>query len=287
MQSNIPNFSKIFKVSFFDFNKVQFQAVGILAAIVINVGSSVLVSRLGETSTAGQIANAVGGLLTAIVVLLTAAGVSLMIKADLLQESPVSSKEARAFIKRKFWPIIISPFLLLLTVLLLLGVQALLSFVGFIPFVGPIILAVCTIPAVILNVILAIALIVGSKLMPSIIAVEESNTIDTMKLTYQTCRVEPLRVAFYAGVLTLVGIGIFILPALAFLFGLLLTGAFHWSVLLKCYNSMLGYWSLDLMAFWFITGLSVLVMASLVIALPLTYFQGVYTYIYLSFKNKF
>ncbi|MFC1596097.1 hypothetical protein ACFL4D_02285 [Candidatus Margulisiibacteriota bacterium] len=287
MQSNIPHFSKIFKVSFFDFHKVQFQAIGLLIAIVTNFVFNLIAGKTGATTLTGQIINTVGSVLTVIVVLLTASGVSRMIKADLLNESPVSNKEAIEYLKQNAWAIIITPFLLVLSAALIVGLEALLSLTGFIPVLGPILLALFTIPAVIVNVVLAIILIVGSKLIPSIVAIEETNIIDTLKLTYQTCKDEPLKVAFYAGMLSLVGIGIFILPFLVFLTGLLITGAFHWSVLTGCFNNIMYSWGVVPLIFVFITGLSVLIMGSLVVSLALTYFQGVYTYIYLSFKNKF
>jgi len=286
MQSSIPNFSRIFKVSFFDFHKVQFQAIGLLIAIIINVVFYLLTQQLGPVTTWGQISNAVSSLLVAVILLLTAAGISRMIKADLLNESPVSNREAIEFLKKNAWTIIITPFLLLLSVAIIIGLEAIVSLVGFVPVIGPLLLAMLTIPGVIINVVLAIILLVGSKLIPSIVAIEETNITDTVKLTYQTCKNEPLRVAFYAGMLTLIGIGIFILPFLVFFTGLVLTGALHWSVLTSWFQGF-TYTGVIPSLFILITGLSILAMTSLVIALPLTYFQGVYTYIYLSFKNKF
>jgi len=286
MQSSIPNFSRIFKVSFFDFHKVQFQAIGLLIAIIINVVFYLLTQQLGPVTTWGQISNAVSSLLVAVILLLTAAGISRMLKADLLNESPVSNREAIEFLKKNAWTIIITPFLLLLSVAIIIGLEAIVSLVGFVPVIGPLLLAMLTIPGVIINVVLAIILLVGSKLIPSIVAIEETNITDTVKLTYQTCKNEPLRVAFYAGMLTLIGIGIFILPFLVFFTGLVLTGALHWSVLTSWFQGF-TYTGVIPSLFILITGLSILAMTSLVIALPLTYFQGVYTYIYLSFKNKF
>jgi len=286
MQSSIPNFSRIFKVTFFDFHKVQFQAIGLLIAIIINVVFYLLTQQLGPVTTWGQISNAVSSLLVAVILLLTAAGISRMIKADLLNESPVSNREAIEFLKKNAWTIIITPFLLLLSVAIIIGLEAIVSLVGFVPVIGPLLLAMLTIPGVIINVVLAIILLVGSKLIPSIVAIEETNITDTVKLTYQTCKNEPLRVAFYAGMLTLIGIGIFILPFLVFFTGLVLTGALHWSVLTSWFQGF-TYTGVIPSLFILITGLSILAMTSLVIALPLTYFQGVYTYIYLSFKNKF
>ncbi|MFC1478474.1 hypothetical protein ACFL57_03350 [Candidatus Margulisiibacteriota bacterium] len=287
MQSSIPNFSKIFQVSFFDFIKVQFQAIGLLISFIIYIIFYLITQNAGVETIAGQITNAIGSILVALVLLLTASGVSRMIKADLLNESPISSREAIDFVKQNLLSIIIAPILLTLFAALVLGIEALLSLIGFIPVLGPLVLAIFTIPAVIVNVVLAIILIVGSKLIPSIIAVEETGIIDTIKLAYRTCKDEPLKVAFCAGMLTIVGIGIFILPVLVYISGLLLTTAFHWSILSNCLNTIFYNWGIMMFIFFFITGTSVLVMTSLVIALPLTYFQGMYTYIYLSFKNKF
>ncbi|MFH1429542.1 MAG: hypothetical protein ABIH39_07350 [Candidatus Margulisiibacteriota bacterium] len=287
MQSSIPNFSKIFQVSFFDFIKVQFQAIGSLIAFVLLLMFIMLLQYFGWGTPMGYITLLIGITLISIVILLTATGVSRMIKADLLNESPISSREAMEFLKQNALSIIATPFLLILFIALVLGVEALLSLIGFIPVLGPLVLAIFTIPAVIVNVVLAIIFIVGSKLISPIIAIEETGIIDTLNLAYRTCKDEPLKVAFYTGMLTIVGVGVFILPVLVYILGLFLTSAFHWSMQLNCFYSIYYSWGIMQFLFFFITGASVLVMTSLVIALPLTYIQGMYTYIYLSFKNKF
>ena len=265
---------------------MQFQAIGLLIALVIYLSCHIIAFKFcGDL--AGQILNIIGNIVMVIILLLTAGGVSKMIKADLLGEGPVSNAEALSFMRKNALAILLSPFLLLLFVAAVLGVEALCAYVGYIPFVGPIILALFTIPVVIINVVLAILFIVGIKLVPSIVAVEESRTFETMKLAFQVCRVEPLKVAFYAGILSIVGIGIFVLPFLVFALGLLLTTAFHWTVLTHFNNTFFESWRLTDYLFFGITGFSVLAMGSLVVSLAITYFQGVFTYIYLSFKNKF
>jgi len=287
MRESIPSFSKIFKVSFFDFQKVQFQAIGLLIALVFYIICSLLSIKVGALTIFGQGLNILGNILLGTILLLTSAGVSKMIKADFLNEGPVSNSDAISFIKKNALAILLTPVLILILAATIVGLEALLAFIGYIPFIGPIVLATLTIPVVIINVVLAILFIVGIKLVPSIIAVEESGTIETIKLAFQVCRVEPLKVAFYAGILTLVGIGIFILPFLVFGLGLLLTTAFHWTVLRYFSNLYIESWGLMPYIFFGITGFSVLAMSSLVVSLALTYFQGVFTYIYLSFKNKF
>ena len=287
MRESIPSFSKIFKVSFFDFQKVQFQAIGLLLGLVFYIVCYLLSIKVGSETIFGQVINILGCVLLVTILRLTSAGVSKMIKADFLSESPVSNSEAISFIKKNAFAILLTPILIANLAGAIVGLEALLSFIGYVPYIGPIILAVLTIPVVIINVVLAILFIVGIKLVPSIVAVEESNTLETIKLAFQVCRVEPLKVAFYAGILTLVGIGIFILPFIVFGLGLLLTGAFHWTVLRYFSNLYIESWGIMPYLFFGITGFSVLAMGSLVISLALTYFQGVFTYIYLSFKNQF
>ena len=287
MRESIPSFSKIFKVSFFDFQKVQFQAIGLLLGLVLCILCTLVSMKLGSDSIIAQAVNMLGNILLGIVLLLSSAGVAKMIKADLLGESPVSNSDAINFIKKNALAILASPILIILALAAILGLEALLAFIRYIPYIGPIILAVLTIPVVIINVVIAILFVVGVKLVPSIVAVEESSTLETIKLAFQICRVEPLKVAFYAGILTMVGIGIFVLPFIVFGLGLLLTTAFHWTVLRYYSNLYVESWGLMPYIFFGITGFSVLAMGSLVVSLALTYFQGVFTYIYLSFKNKF
>lgn len=286
MRENIPSFSKIFKVSFFDFQKVQFQAIGLLIAIVTCIICTLISTKLGSYTLTAQAINLLGNILLGVILLLSSAGVAKMIKADLLGETPVTYSDALNFIKKNALAIVASPALIVLALALIIGLEALCAYIGYIPYIGPIILAVFTIPVVILNVVLALLFIVGVKLVPSIVAIEESRTLETIKLALQICRVEPLKVAFYAGILTIVGVGIFVLPFIVFGLGLLLTAAFQWTVL-KYYSSLyIESWGVMPYIFFGITGLSVIAMGSLVLSLALTYFQGVFTYIYLSFKNK-
>lgn len=287
MRESIPSFSKIFKVSFFDFHKVQFQAIGLLVSLILNIVCSILSAKLGDYTVVGKIINIVGNTLLITGILLSSAGVAKMIQADFLGESRVTNIDAINFIKKNAIAILCSPLLIILMIIVLIGIEAMLAFIGYVPFIGPLILAVFTIPVVIINVVLAILLIVGIKLIPAVVAVEESRTFETIKLALQVCRVEPLKVAFYAGILTIVGVGIFILPFIVFGFGLLLTTAFQWTVLKYYSNLYIESWGMIPYLFFSIAGLSVLAMASLVVSLALTYFQGVFTYIYLSFKNKF
>jgi len=284
MVGSVPNLSTLFRVSFFDFQKVQFQAVGVLLAAAANILLAWLTGLAGAATVTGIILNVLEGMIPAIILLLSGAGVARMIKADLLKEAPVSTKDAMDFLKKNLLAIICSPFVLILFIALILGLEALISVIGFIPIIGPLALAVLTIPAVIVNVVLVIIILVGSKLLPAIIAVEETRTIDTIRITYQVCKDEPLKVAFYAGMLSLIGIGIFLLPFLVFFLGLAFTCTLNWSVLYPLAMSL----QCDPVQYLFlmIAGVSALIMGSLVLALPLTYFQGVYTYLYLSFKDR-
>lgn len=282
--SNILNLAKIFKVSFFDFNKVQFLAISILISIV----SFFLCNFLAFYLKFKPILY-LGLILIFFFMQFVSVAVVKMLKADMLKESPVNYKEAFLFLKKHAITIIFTPLLVLLSILIIIGLEMLFSLVIFIPYIGPLLITFLTIPVMIVNVVLLIIISIGSFLVNSIIAVEETNCLETLNIVYKTCKKEPLKIAFYFGILFLIGFAIFLFPILVFVASIFFTFVLwlipsYWTLFPNAYFDpnfflMLPFW------YWLINFFFIAVMSSLILALPLTYLYSICTQIYLAFRK--
>lgn len=270
----------------FDLKKLVYQLAGFIIALI----GFVLFSWLGSLpkNDPGMI---IGTLLGVIflysVLMLTSGAVCRMIYQESSAGKKITAREAMDFARSKAAPLILSPVVLILLLIVLGIVEYLIAKIGGFP-VGDIILSLLTAPLILINLIALLALFYGMFLTAAIVAAEESGVMDTVGKIYTAVRQAPLHLITYTALAWLICWVVLLGVIGTFVGSVIVTAVVFAPVALKALEAMSTTLDIPLTIkiAGVLAGLSVGVMAALVLSYPMVVFQGISTTIYLAIKER-
>lgn len=170
----------------FDIKKVLFQFIGILLALT---GLFLLLwaGGLAGNPLVSMSAEILGIIFYYLVVVSVAGGITFISYKELTSGEKISIKDSLLFVKNNWFPITVSPLLLLIAASVVFLAEYVIFMLGRLA-AGQIVLSILSAPIILLNAAVILFTVLGIFIMFSIIVSEGTGTIATLNKTYVTLK---------------------------------------------------------------------------------------------------
>jgi hypothetical protein len=283
MQIGVAEVSKLLEISVFDWKKIRFQALALFLALLL--WSAFVFGGSKVTGLPEKIFGWLANISLISVVWLSWAGVAKMVKENLLGNKTPSEQAVLSFLKKNLVDLLSAPVVLFILLVLLFIFEYSLSAIGRLPWIGSVILGLLTIPMFFFNCVVIMLGTIGMKMMPSMIAVDETNPSATLRKFFEICLKQPIRLLVSAGLTVLVAMSVILPLLLLLLVGTMMTTGFQWTAWTNVSLFGMGHLSLGLSLFLFLEAICFMAIIAMLMAYPMVYAQAALTSIYLDVKK--
>lgn len=271
----------------FDLKKVAFTLGGLLVGM-IGMFALLWIGGIPNNVPVFLICQLAGLLFALVCYVLVMGAVSIMGYKELTSGEKVSVWQALGTAKDNIWSFLLSPLAVALAVVLILAMEYVVFMLGRLA-AGQIILSLLSIPFVLLNILLILALVIGYILVFAIVASEGSGVLSTVNRIYTAIKKAPLQIAMGVALVVVVGTPVVLVGYGALLGGVVATLAIFGAasgIFADMAASEIPSLSSSTQAAWSIFGFFVSLLAGMLGAFILVYIKTSAVSIYLNIKDR-